>query len=196
MTSASRVWALAIALSFALSAPLFAETAEEKLARLPEGYVAPEDMPDSLILVPPPPSPGSAAQALDTDIAASKEALQDTARFDLARRDANLEFPEVTNAFACALGARITAEDMPRLQQLMLRALVDAGSSTYRAKNAYDRSRPFTQNGNAICTPDQKEFLRNDGSYPSGHTAIGWAWAMILAEIAPERATALLECPL
>ena len=30
-----------------------------------------------------------------------------------------------------------------------------------------------------------------DGSYPSGHTAIGWAWALILSEIAPERADAI-----
>jgi hypothetical protein len=31
-----------------------------------------------------------------------------------------------------------------------------------------------------------------DGSYPSGHTAIGWAWALILTEIAPDRADAIL----
>ena len=31
-----------------------------------------------------------------------------------------------------------------------------------------------------------------DGSYPSGHTAIGWAWALILCEIDPERADAIL----
>ena len=34
--------------------------------------------------------------------------------------------------------------------------------------------------------------MRKDGSYPSGHTAIGWAWALILTEIAPERADAVL----
>lgn len=32
-----------------------------------------------------------------------------------------------------------------------------------------------------------------NGSYPSGHTAIGWAWALILSEIAPEQTDALLE---
>jgi acid phosphatase (class A) len=31
-----------------------------------------------------------------------------------------------------------------------------------------------------------------DGSYPSGHTAIGWAWALILSEIAPEQTDAIL----
>ncbi len=29
-------------------------------------------------------------------------------------------------------------------------------------------------------------------SYPSGHASIGWAWALSLAEIAPDRADALL----
>ena len=31
-----------------------------------------------------------------------------------------------------------------------------------------------------------------DGSYPSGHTAVGWAWALILTEIAPDRADEIL----
>jgi acid phosphatase (class A) len=29
-------------------------------------------------------------------------------------------------------------------------------------------------------------------SYPSGHASIGWAWALTLAEVAPERAGAVL----
>ena len=34
--------------------------------------------------------------------------------------------------------------------------------------------------------------LEKDGSYPSGHTAVGWAWALILTEIAPDRTDAIL----
>jgi len=47
-------------------------------------------------------------------------------------------------------------------------------------------------NGEPVCTPEEVEGLRKDGSYPSGHTAIGWAWALILTEIAPDRADAIL----
>ena len=43
-----------------------------------------------------------------------------------------------------------------------------------------------------ICTPDRRERLTKDGSYPSGHTAVGWAWALILTEIVPERSGPLL----
>jgi acid phosphatase (class A) len=32
-----------------------------------------------------------------------------------------------------------------------------------------------------------------DGSYPSGHTAIGWAWALILVEISPEQSDAIFS---
>ena len=34
--------------------------------------------------------------------------------------------------------------------------------------------------------------LETDGSYPSGHSAIGWGWALTLSQLAPERAEALL----
>jgi acid phosphatase (class A) len=75
---------------------------------------------------------------------------------------------------------------------LLRRTLADAGRSTTTAKKQYQRKRPFIVNTEPICTPDDKDFLIKNGSYPSGHTAIGWAWALILAEIAPERADAIL----
>ena len=34
--------------------------------------------------------------------------------------------------------------------------------------------------------------MRKDGSYPSGHTAIGWGWALILTELVPDRAEEIL----
>jgi acid phosphatase (class A) len=45
----------------------------------------------------------------------------------------------------------------------------------------------------ATCRADQEAILRNDGSYPSGHTAAGWGWALVLAQISPEHADALLK---
>ena len=44
-----------------------------------------------------------------------------------------------------------------------------------------------------VCTPEDDEALRADGSYPSGLTAIGWGWALILAQLMPDRADAILE---
>jgi acid phosphatase (class A) len=156
------------------------------------GYLQPEELPNSLDLVPPPPAEGSAALAFDEEVSRRSLALRGTPRWDLAAADAELMFPEAAGTFSCALGIPITESDTPHIYMLLRRTLADAGLSTYSAKNHYQRQRPFMVNNAPICTPDEEELLRKDGSYPSGHTAIGWAWALILSEIAPERADAIL----
>ena len=156
------------------------------------GYLSPEDLPNSLALIPPPPADGSAAFAFDEEVSQKTLNLQDTPRLELATDDANLMFPEAAGTFSCALGIPITKQDTPHLYMLLRRTLTDAGLSTYTAKNHYQRERPFMVNGAPVCTPDEEEDLRKDGSYPSGHTAAGWAWALILTEIAPERADEIL----
>jgi acid phosphatase (class A) len=156
------------------------------------GYLQPEELPNSLDLVPPPPAAGSAALALDEKVSRRNLALHGTPRWDLAAGDAELMFPEAAGTFSCALGIPITESDTPHIYMLLRRTLADAGLSTYTAKNHYQRQRPFMVNNAPICTPDEEELLRKDGSYPSGHTAIGWAWALILTEIAPDRADAIL----
>lgn len=70
----------------------------------------------------------------------------------------------------------------------------DAGDlATRHAKEHYMRVRPFSMYGESSCTPDQEEYLLKDGSYPSGHTAIGWATALVLAEINPSRQDEILK---
>ena len=156
------------------------------------GYLQPEELPNSLALLPAPPVEGSIAFALDEEVSQKTFALRGTLRWELAAKDANLMFPEAASTFSCAMGAPITEQDMPHLYMLLRRTLADAGLSTYAAKKHYQRQRPFMVNDQPICTPNEEDHLREDGSYPSGHTALGWAWALILAEIAPERADEIL----
>ena len=156
------------------------------------GYLPSEALPSSLALVPPPPADGSAALAFDGEVSRKAMALKDTPRWKFATEDANLIFPEAAGTFSCALGIQVTEKDTPHLYMLLRRTLTDAGLSTYTAKNHYQRKRPFMVNDGPVCTPEEEEKLRKDGSYPSGHTAIGWAWALILTEIAPDRADVIL----
>lgn len=160
---------------------------------LVQGYLAQESLPDSLKLLAPPPIPGSAAQALDEEISMENSALEATARWTQASKDADLHFPEAASIFSCSLGVEISEERTPRLYTLLRRSLTDAGLASYKAKNHYQRSRPFMSNGQAICTPDDESALRTDGSYPSGHTSVGWAWALILSEIAPNQQDQILQ---
>ncbi|BHH84690.1 acid phosphatase [Desulforhopalus sp. 52FAK] len=158
-----------------------------------EGYLSKDESPNSLKLVPPPPQEGSAAFTLDQEIAAHYVALKDEARKEQAAQDAILAFPQAGGAFNGILDVQISEETTPHLYMLIRRTLADAGLSTYAAKNHYQRKRPFMVNNTPICTPDDEAALRKDGSYPSGHTAIGWAWALILAEVFPEQADVILE---
>ncbi len=157
-----------------------------------EGYLSKEALPDSASLLPPPPAIGSAAAALDQDVARASLALRDTARWKLATMDADLEFPAPAGAFSCALGAPITEQGTPRLYVMLRRVLTDAGYATFAAKDKYQHARPFMLDDQPICTPDKEKGLRAQGSYPSGHTSFGWAAALILAEAAPDQSEAIL----
>ena len=157
-----------------------------------QGYLAPDAIPKSLALIPPPPSEGSTPFVLDKEISKDSFALRGSLRWDLAAEDAELMFPMAAGAFSCALNAPITEQDTPHLYMLLRRTITDAGFSTHSAKVGYKRTRPFVENKEPICTPNAEAFLKNNGSYPSGHTAAGWAWALILTEVAPDRADAIL----
>lgn len=159
--------------------------------RLP-GYLASDALPDSETLLPAPPSAGSTAFALDEDISRNSLALRGSSRWTQAARDADLAFPEAAQAFSCALDAQITEQDTPRLYKLMRRVLSDTRHSVSRAKKRYLRARPFVINKQPTCSPDYEKSMMKDGSYPSGHSAAGWAWALILSEISPDRANAIL----
>lgn len=156
------------------------------------GYLPLDEPLDSRIFVPPAPTPDSPRQEMDDRIVAKMLALRGTPRWDLAARDARLGFPAAAEAFSCTLGLPITEQDTPDLYMLMRRTLADLGLSTKMAKDAYQRQRPFMVNDQPTCTPEEEDTLREDGSYPSGHTAIGWGWGLILAELAPERAETLV----
>jgi acid phosphatase (class A) len=157
-----------------------------------QGYLLTSTLPNSVALIPPPPAEGTAALALDTEISQRSFALRDTPRWAQAISDADLSFPHAAGTFACSVKTAINENDTPHLYMLLRRTLTDVGLSTYAAKKKYQRIRPFVINNQPICTPDDMEGLKADGSYPSGHTAVGWGWALILAEISPDQTNAII----
>jgi acid phosphatase (class A) len=75
-----------------------------------KGYLQKEAVPDSAALLPPPPALGSAAEALDHEIARENLALRGTSRWKLASMDADLRFPSAAGDFSCAfIGAATVA---------------------------------------------------------------------------------------
>ncbi|WP_136513626.1 acid phosphatase [Geomonas edaphica] len=158
-----------------------------------QGYLSTSALPDSIALLPPPPAEGTAALTLDTEISQRSFALKDTPRWAQAISDADLSFPHAAGTFACSVNTAINEADTPHLYMLLRRTLTDIGLSTYAAKKKYQRTRPFVINNQPICTPDEMDQLETDGSYPSGHTAVGWGWALILSEISPDQTNAIIS---
>lgn len=157
------------------------------------GYLDRKVLPDSLALLPRPPAAGSAQSVADLETYKATRALRDTPRWALAVQDNELKFPAAAETFSCALDMPISEQATPHLNMLLRRTLVDAGLATYRAKDTYNRKRPFAELGETTCVPHEEARLAKDGSYPSGHAALGWAWGLLLAELAPERTDALVQ---
>lgn len=157
------------------------------------GYLPMRQLVDSLALLPVPPASGSAAQLADEAAYQQASKGKGSARWNLAAADAELKFPKAAQTFRCALGVPIQPEEAPHLTMLLRRTLTDAGLATYKAKDTYKRTRPFVAFSGESCTPKDEASLRKDGSYPSGHASLGWAWGMVLTQVAPERTNELIQ---
>ena len=155
------------------------------------GYLQPAQLPDVAAMLPPPPAEGSAALAADQELYRAASKLEGSSRWKLAASDAELRFPHAAQFFSCTLDIPISAEATPHLNMLLRRIRMDASRANDKPKDQYKRVRPFAATRDPSCTPGEEKAMRPD-SYPSGHASIGWAWALALAEIVPDRANAIL----
>ena len=97
--------------------------------------------------------------------------------------------------FLDAFGLRIDSTSTPETLALMNMVTAWLAKTINPAKNHYRRVRPFTyfNVSGESCVPHDESWLKDNGSYPSGHSARGWGWALVLAEISPERQGAILR---
>ena len=145
-----------------------------RLAEVRPGYVAgylqPNQLPDSIALVPVHPKPGSWEQGSDEAVYKATRPLRDTPRWKLAAKDAELRFPRAADVFSCTLGIPISETATPHLNMLLRRIRMDASRANDKAKDHYKRVRPYLAKGDQSCTPAEKD---HSDSYPSGHASIG-----------------------
>ncbi|VXC93185.1 Ca2+-dependent phosphoinositide-specific phospholipase C [Sphingomonas sp. 8AM] len=150
------------------------------------GYLAAEAVPDGLRILPPPPAKDSPRAIADRQLFAATRRMEGSPRWKLATDDVK---SDAFTHFACALGVWLTPQTAPAVARLLDRAgvagVVDPG------KRFYHVLRPYIGLDAPICEP-KTEHLAGNGDYPSGHAANGWMEALILAELAPDRATEIL----
>ena len=175
--------------------PLIGWTEDGDVTTKPElYYMTIDQVADSLKLLPPPPASDSVAFLNDKAQYDQGKLLRNTPRGEQAYNDAHVEADGVPQAFSEAFGTPITEKDTPEIYKLVRNFREDAGElATRGAKKHYMRIRPFAFFNEATCRPEDQEKLSKNGSYPSGHTSIGWATALVLAEINPARQQEIFE---
>lgn len=156
----------------------------EMTAGAPErGYLAREDRPDLTVALAPPPEPGSPRDRANAEIFRETRALEGTARWTLAIDDVR---GTMFHHFAGALGVELTEAEAPILSALLARSGNDR-SVVGVAKDHWGTQRPYIGTDLPICEA-KTDHLAGNPDYPSGHSAHGMHVAMILAELAPQRA--------
>ena len=157
-------------------------------------YYTVEEMPDAGTFLPPPPDFVSMAFADDFQQWQWGKSIRNSERGKMASRDSEYGIACMADIFGQVLGMTINQETTPSIWRFMWRAGETGHHSVVNAKKKYMRTRPFVKmNEHVFGAYDDEESLRNNGSYPSGHSALGWSVALALAEMAPEYQNEILR---
>lgn len=160
-------------------------------AARPVGYLTAATMPNAIATIPPAPKEGETRNTLDWEIFRKTRALEGSDRWKLAQADDGYRPSDLLKDFSCAVGVQLTPENSPSLATILARTTVDAGMAAEAAKQLYRRTRPFMHNPGNICiarTPG----LEASFDYPSGHGSLGWIAGLVVAQLAPEKASEAL----
>lgn len=158
-----------------------------------DAYFTTGEMPDMMIFMPGPPDSTSAAFANDVSrYFWGKEMRNDPERAAEAKRDAVYGLSTILEEFEEAFGMKVTKDDTPEIYKVLLEGTATCDSICRLPKKKYMRRRPFMRFNEETLTPDDEESLRKNGSYPSGHTLLGWSSALLMMEINPDRANEIL----
>lgn len=149
--------------------------------------------PDGVLYLPAPPD------TLGTTFASDlvwhqwgRQQRADSLRAAQARDEASLSLGPLCRWLSGVLGKQLSEAATPATAHLISCVVTDACGATSRAKRHYQRKRPFLLFGDGTLIPAD-EPSHHTPSYPSSHAASGWALALVLAELCPDRQEALLK---
>ena len=150
-------------------------------------------MPNAVYFLPAPPDTASAAFAYDkAQYRWGLEQRKDSARCAVAVSDAEWSVACMCRIYAEPLGFTISKEATPAIYEMLSVGVMTADQVGKLPKEHYMRTRPYVFFGEPTIVPGDEEELSHNGSYPSGHTILGWSAALLLTELAPEHADAIL----
>ena len=162
-------------------------------SRKVDAYFTTSEMPDLLKWLPAPPDTAGTRFVYDiTQYMWGKAQRQDPERAAIAIRDAEYGINCIVREFSEPFGLQISEAGTPEIYKLLREATATCDSICTYPKAYYKRKRPFVRFREGTLTPASEPGLSRNGSYPSGHTILGWSAALLLTEINPDRADTLL----
>lgn len=150
-------------------------------------------MPNAVHFLPPPPDTASAAFQYDrAQYRWGKEQRKDPVRLAIAVNDAIWSVENICKIYSGVLGIDISRENTPAIYRMLTLGLLTTDQAGKLPKNHYMRTRPYVFFDEPTIYPSDEKWLRTNGSYPSGHTILGWSAALLLTEVAPDKADTIL----
>lgn len=151
-------------------------------------YITKDDA-DLMLLLPPPPVKGSAAEKADLAAVLAAQKARTPAQAKKIVADATVSVFQ----FSEILGPEFTKEKLPKLDAFFTKVFADANILSNDVKNIYARPRPYDAYPAVKPPGDLIKSTRSlkDGtptlSFPSGHGAWGTEFAILLADMVPEK---------
>jgi acid phosphatase (class A) len=138
--------------------------------------------------IPPPPIPSSFEYKLEVEFMKNRISKLSDAQKELAIKDA---LNESVGFFSDTLpGFDITK--LPKTKSLFDKVKYNAGYEARSFKNYFKTKRPYQVDSDIqVCVAPKPSNL--DRSYPSGHTTMGYAMGVVLANLVPEKAKEIME---
>lgn len=198
LTAASSLLGLLVACA-ASAAPTAAPAAARKAPAQAEAhasvaavkpFLSAASEPQVTSVLPPAPVAGTPRYEADRAVFRATRWLEGSTRWALAVHDVDTSVAATLGDFSCAMGRSLDPARAPHLAALLERLKRDAGQISGPAKKANHRQRPFQIDSGAVCQPVKE--LAHSFDYPSGHATWGWTTGLVLAELAPDRATDIL----
>ncbi len=151
-------------------------------AQTNDGYL-PASRPDFIVLLAPPPLPGSPEQA--ADLAEVQAVYHSASSNETTTAYSERKFSIFT--FTPVIGEFFQSNNLPKTTAFFERVQKQAEAVTDEAKDFYKRPRPYVVDPGLANGKLEKSF-----SYPSGHSTESMVLALVLADLFPGQRDAIL----
>jgi len=135
-------------------------------------------------LLAPPPAAGSAEEAADLTAVRSAFQARTPTEKDRAMKDAGLSF----SLFESAIGPLLQPGKLPTTEALLKKVRAEIGVIIDIPKDHWKRRRPYELD-HQLWLGDPEPSC----GYPSGHSTRGTVYALLLADLFPEKTEAILK---